>query len=211
MTSSRDTKEMFMSLDWRQAIRTPPSYRVGNSMFRLQSHFFTILGVIFVFILFIYFNITGQNRYAFRSRDFDKENGISNGFSYSSYNNTYPLTKPVSIHDKVRYRIGLITDLDHASRSKDASNTWESHYLQGYLMWNPITMSVSITWDDGNPRRLKSTYGHNGRGMELSELVTYDGKLLTFDDRSGIVFVIEHDNFYPWILLLDGNGKNNKG
>lgn len=43
--------------------------------------------------------------------------------------------------------------------------------------------------------------------MELSELVVYDGRLLTFDDRTGIVYEIVGDNIIPWVLLMDGNGK----
>ena len=29
--------------------------------------------------------------------------------------------------------------------------------------------------------------------MELSELVVFDGKLLTFDDRTGVVYQVEGD------------------
>lgn len=47
--------------------------------------------------------------------------------------------------------------------------------------------------------------------MELSELVVFNGKLLTFDDRTGLVYVIEKDNTYPWLLLMDGDGKTSKG
>ncbi|KAJ8986115.1 hypothetical protein NQ317_005585 [Molorchus minor] len=47
--------------------------------------------------------------------------------------------------------------------------------------------------------------------MELSELVTFDGRLLTFDDRTGIVYEIVNNNVIPWLLLMDGNGMNGKG
>lgn len=47
--------------------------------------------------------------------------------------------------------------------------------------------------------------------MELSELVVYDGRLLTFEDRTGMVFEISGDKIYPWVLLMDGNGRNTKG
>jgi len=48
-------------------------------------------------------------------------------------------------------------------------------------------------------------------GMELSELVTFDGKLLTVDDRTGIVYEIVEDQVVPWVILADGNGRMNKG
>lgn len=43
--------------------------------------------------------------------------------------------------------------------------------------------------------------------MELSELVVFDGKLLTFDDRTGLIFEIVNDKAVPWLLLLDGDGQ----
>lgn len=46
-----------------------------------------------------------------------------------------------------------------------------------------------------------------GRGMELSELVVFDGRLLTFDDRTGMVFQIINDRAIPWLLLMDGDGR----
>ncbi|KAL1116325.1 hypothetical protein AAG570_005820 [Ranatra chinensis] len=105
----------------------------------------------------------------------------------------------------------MVTDLDHSSRSKFESNTWLSYFLTGYLIWTPASSTVAITWDKAGTTTLKTTYGHSGRGMELSELVTFDGRLLAFDDRSGIVFVIEKDRAYPWVLLSDGDGRTSKG
>ena len=35
-------------------------------------------------------------------------------------------------------------------------------------------------------RELKSHISENGRGVELSELVVFNGKLYTVDDRTGI-------------------------
>ncbi|CAH0723254.1 unnamed protein product, partial [Brenthis ino] len=58
---------------------------------------------------------------------------------------------------------------------------------------------------------LSSTYSHKGRGMELSELIVYDGRLLTFDDRSGMIFEIINNKMVPWVILSDGNGHNEKG
>lgn len=47
--------------------------------------------------------------------------------------------------------------------------------------------------------------------MELSELVVYNGKLLTFDDRTGFVYEIINDKIVPWIMLVDGDGHTMKG
>lgn len=42
--------------------------------------------------------------------------------------------------------------------------------------------------------------------MELSELVTFNGHVLTFDDRTGLVFEIIGDKVVPWTILMDGDG-----
>lgn len=47
--------------------------------------------------------------------------------------------------------------------------------------------------------------------MELSELVTFNGKILTFDDRTGIVFEMTGDNVSPWVILTDGETVSQKG
>lgn len=47
--------------------------------------------------------------------------------------------------------------------------------------------------------------------MELSELVTFNGRLLTFDDRTGIVFDLKNDTVSPWVILSDGETISPKG
>ena len=47
--------------------------------------------------------------------------------------------------------------------------------------------------------------------MELSELVVFDGRLFTVDDRTGIVYEIINNKVVPWVILSDGNGKEPKG
>lgn len=51
-----------------------------------------------------------------------------------------------------------------------------------------------------------------GRGMELSELVHWKGKLYSFDDRTGIVFeILPSLKVIPKHILMEGNGDENKG
>lgn len=47
--------------------------------------------------------------------------------------------------------------------------------------------------------------------MELSELVVFNGKLLTFDDRTGLIYELENNKLIPWVLLIDGDGQSSKG
>lgn len=42
--------------------------------------------------------------------------------------------------------------------------------------------------------------------MELSELVVFNGKILSFDDRTGFIYEIRDDKVLPWIFLADGDG-----
>jgi len=41
--------------------------------------------------------------------------------------------------------------------------------------------------------------------MELSELVRFDGRLLSFDDTTGIVYEIVDETAVPWAILVDGD------
>ena len=49
--------------------------------------------------------------------------------------------------------------------------------------------------------------------MELSELLTFNGKLYAVDDRTGIIYEIDFNSnkAFPWVVLNDGNGKEVKG
>lgn len=66
---------------------------------------------------------------------------------------------------------------------------------------------MNIKWDVNSPEIIQTSYSLKGRGMELSELVTFNGKLLTFDDRTGLIFEILNNKAIPWVLLMDGDGR----
>lgn len=65
---------------------------------------------------------------------------------------------------------------------------------------------MNVNWDV-NSEIIDTSYALKGRGMELSELVTFDGRLLSFDDRTGIVFELLNNKAIPWVILMDGDGK----
>ncbi|XP_058451518.1 soluble calcium-activated nucleotidase 1 [Malaya genurostris] len=190
--------------DWRQALRTPPSYRLGNRTIRLQVHLIwplAVLGAIVVLLVYIISSSPLSNGPSIH--ELDKSSMIL-------YNHTYPLSSPIVSNGMYTYRIGIIADLDTSSRV-DGKDTWSSFLMKGYLSYVPSSGTVTVSWDETGPKQLKSSFSLKGRGMELSELVVFDGKLLTFDDRTGLVYVIDQDNIYPWLLLMDGDGKANKG
>lgn len=205
--STVEEGEMFPSLkDWRKAIRTPPTYRVvkNTSKFQTQAVLGFTLACLFLLYLF-YGSDSEENATDYKSQ---AEEYIT---TVVKYNSTYPITKPVHVHDSIHYKIGLIADMDHSSRSKLESNTWISYYLQGTLIWNPSAQTVDVKLDKNHFKTLKTKYSYNGRGMELSELVTFNGDLIVIEDRSGIVYRITDENANAWLLLTDGDGRSDKG
>lgn len=163
--------------DWRKALRTPATYRVGNTV-RIQPQFiYLILLIGGIILLLSYYNWWTGNHGVTEHR---WKNSIR------EYNTTYPLTAPfVSLGETLTFRIGIVSDLDRDSKSRP--HEFISYYKKGYLSYNKVNKQVTVTWDSPAPVALSSTYSHKGRGMELSELIVYDGRLLSFDDRTGIV------------------------
>lgn len=211
--------------DWRNGLRSPPTYRIGNRSIRFQVHFAWILASFcLLFMFFFYFHPGGSKS------SYSSWNSISFNAIPSYYNHTYPLTSPSVSNGAKIFRIGIIADLDTNSKLAD-SNTWRSYYKKGYLTYNDVTNKVSIRWDDVEPIELSSSFSLKGiisiiyfiisyssdiylflgRGMELSELVVFNGKLLTFDDRTGLIYELENNKLIPWVLLIDGDGQTTKG
>ena len=191
--------------DWRQALRAPHVYRVANSTFRIQSQYLALIFLLLTVPLFLLgFPLL---RGVVRS---SPSNPFLTQCRYYKYNKTYPLSTPFKTLKGITYRIAIVSDLDHNSKSLDKKNIWHSIMKTGSLFWDPNTNFITILWDDRN-QMLTSSLTMKGRGMELSELVTFDGRLLSFDDRTGVIYFIEGEEAYPWVILMDGNGKNTKG
>lgn len=125
------------------------------------------------------------------------------------YNDTYPLSTPERTPQGTRYRIGVIADLDKNSR-RDKEQTWFSYMRRGYLLVSQSGDKVAVEWD-AERVVLESHLAEKGRGMELSELVVFNGKLYSVDDRSGVVYHIDGDKAVPWVILPDGDGSVAKG
>ncbi|XP_061567110.1 soluble calcium-activated nucleotidase 1 isoform X2 [Cololabis saira] len=129
--------------------------------------------------------------------------------STSHYNDTYPLSPPERTPQGTRYRIGVIADLDTNSLS-DKKMTWFSYMRRGYLLVSQSGDKVAVEWDDEKVV-LESHLSEKGRGMELSELVVFNGKLYSVDDRTGVVYLIDGNKAVPWVILPDGDGSVAKG
>lgn len=81
-----------------------------------------------------------------------------------------------------QFRISLVADQDENSKVDD--KTWRSWLKTGTLTLHK-DRKVSVKWDV-EQTELISHISEKGRGVELSELVAFNGKLYTVDDRSGI-------------------------
>ncbi|XP_004709171.1 soluble calcium-activated nucleotidase 1 [Echinops telfairi] len=126
-----------------------------------------------------------------------------------SYNDTYPLSLPQRIAGGMRYRIAVIADLDTESRAQK-EHTWFSYLKKGHLTLSDSGDRVTVEWDPTH-QVLESHLAEKGRGMELSELIVFDGKLYSVDDRTGVIYRIEGPRAVPWVILADGDGTVGKG
>uniref|UniRef100_A0A2M4A906 Apyrase n=1 Tax=Anopheles triannulatus TaxID=58253 RepID=A0A2M4A906_9DIPT len=192
--------------DWRKALRSPPSYRIGNRTIRLQVHFTWVLASLSAFLLLVLY-ISSSPSYLREAAPSASSSLLKN--TAIVYNHTYPLTSPIVSSGIYSFRVGIIADLD--TNSAMPKNQWGSFLLKGYLSYIPSKRSITVSWDEGSPKALKSGFALKGRGMELSELVVFNGKLLSFDDRTGLVYEVDGDRVLPWVLLMDGDGRTSKG
>ncbi|ERE69018.1 soluble calcium-activated nucleotidase 1 [Cricetulus griseus] len=109
----------------------------------------------------------------------------------------------------IRYRIAVIADLDTESRAQE-ENTWFSYLKKGYLTLSDSGDKVTVEWDKDHGV-LETHLAEKGRGMELSDLIVFNGKLYSVDDRTGIIYQIEGTKAVPWVILSDGDGTVEKG
>lgn len=198
-----------MLKELRQSLSSSQAYRVSNSTIRFQTHFVILVSLISIIFLVILYNMAHTTP-KFINYDISRP---GDRFIYNKVKSKYPLSQPIYIDNMgIKYRIGIISDLDKNSKNHTEKNTWYSYYKKGYLTWYTSNGTVELLWDDKEPKVLKSSISMGGRGMELSELVTFNNKIYSFDDRTGIVYSINADDtVLPWVILMDGNGTSFKG
>ncbi|BES70355.1 hypothetical protein RE428_13730 [Marinobacter nanhaiticus D15-8W] len=114
------------------------------------------------------------------------------------------------------YTLAIITDEDHASQVEleDGQTAWQStlRYDRLTRCEDPSTGRARYTLeeipaDQGGEHHLISLIAEGGRGAEFSELVMFGERLVTFDDRTGLVCEIRNDNqLVPRHILMTGSG-----
>lgn len=189
--------------DWMRAIRTPLQYRVGSSTVYINTAMLVKIAIALLVFMTICVFIIPAAEY---SPKINKRYSL-----HPEYNATYPLSKPEQTPEGMRFRIAVVADLDLNSKSETDKNTWLSFLKKGHLTLSHDHKKVTVGWD-GEDVKIKSTISEKGRGVELSELIVFNGKLYSVDDRTGIVYEItQDDKLLPWVILQDGNGRVNKG
>ncbi|KHJ91589.1 Apyrase [Oesophagostomum dentatum] len=74
--------------------------------------------------------------------------------------------------------------------SKGEGYQWRAVTRNGTLSLNSERTMATITWDLRSDVDIMSGFSYKGRGMELSDLVEYNGRILAPDDKTGIIFEI---------------------
>lgn len=111
-----------------------------------------------------------------------------------------------------RYTLMLVADSDAASRDADADGggRWHSSLKRGTLCRRYERaaahsegegVTFSVDWED--EVALHSRLNSGERGMELSELIWFEGRLLACDDRTGIVYHISAGVAHPRLILSE--------
>ncbi|XP_026181109.1 soluble calcium-activated nucleotidase 1 isoform X2 [Mastacembelus armatus] len=183
--------------------------KTTDPRFRLKWRPIVVVAVSLAILLLAFMHlISGLRSHSYSPHSWRASRGDTQ-WSDSHYNDTYPLSPPEHTPQGTRYRIGVIADLDTNSRS-DKKLTWFSYMRRGYLLVSQSGDKVAVEWDTDS-MVLESHLAEKGRGMELSELVVFNGKLYSVDDRTGIVYHIDGDKAVPWVILPDGDGSVPKG
>ena len=115
------------------------------------------------------------------------------------------------------FPFAAVTDLDQLSKVTESHKPlWKSILLSATLNFDTKANTYTVTNIDDH-RQLTSAHNEAGRGAEYSELVVFDHRLLTFDDRTGTIFEILNKNHgndsyvIPRLVITEGNGNTDKG
>nr|AAX56357.1 35.5 kDa salivary protein [Phlebotomus ariasi] len=102
----------------------------------------------------------------------------------------------------------VISDLDKKSIKSD-QKSFTSIVRYGELKDNGERYTLSIKSEN---LHYFTRYAYNGRGAELSELLYFNNKLYTIDDKTGIIFEVKHGgDLIPWVILSNGDGNQKNG
>ncbi|VDM57743.1 unnamed protein product [Angiostrongylus costaricensis] len=127
----------------------------------------------------------------------------------STYNHTQLYKARILDNKDIEFDFLLVSDLDR--ESKVSSKLWQSLTKRGILRISADRAKAFVEWKTDGDFFLNTEISSGGRAMELSDLAVFDGRLLSVDDRTGIIYEITNNEAYPWVFLSDGPGNVAKG
>lgn len=103
----------------------------------------------------------------------------------------------------------MIADLDKKSKSY-GKDVWVSFLLEGDLFYYPSRKQLTVRFNS-EKSMLKGTFSARKRGMELSELITFNGRLYTCDDRTGLIYELRRKTKTEASDISSANQSTNSG
>lgn len=115
--------------------------------------------------------------------------------------NKYPLSWVV-----YTFHFGLIADLEEKSKVVNSNNEteWISYMKRGKITFDVTQSVTTVVMDDTPEGTIKYTSKNSndkGRGFELSEIITFGGYLLAFDDETGLIYIHHNGAFKAWVQV----------
>lgn len=124
--------------EWKRTMSASTRFRIGSASVHLGLR--TVLQFCVALLIFVVLALIIYN-HVFRRTKTLTNHLLSS--KVRSYNDKYPLTKPIVIPNGHMFTIAVITDLDHSSKVKES--LWKSHYLKGYLtVTDDLTFQVQF-------------------------------------------------------------------
>lgn len=93
--NSEEEINMGSMKDWRNALRTPPAYRVVNRTLRSQTKFVSIIALSGLLVLLILYVFPKRSNVEIYEKEY-----------YRNYNHSYPLSSPIITSNMHTFRIG---------------------------------------------------------------------------------------------------------
>jgi soluble calcium-activated nucleotidase 1 len=182
-----------------RTVREPTSYRVGNTRFSVRRPYLAmaLLTACLLFYLVLFHETPSSSKPSHSPTSPLTSHELAESAQFNRYNSAYPLSAPRRSQTHTEFRVALIADMDTNSKKEDS---FVSYLLRARIRIANDRRSVTYTPESGGAAELHSAYAYGDRGMELSELVVFNGKLYTCDDRTGIVYeVLLREKLLEWL------------
>ncbi|ETN86572.1 hypothetical protein NECAME_16259, partial [Necator americanus] len=98
--------------------------------------------------------------------------------------------KEVKDDESRKFDFLIVTDNDEDATAPKSQ--WRAITRKGVLKLSKDNSTAHVEWDSkSSDQELMSGFSYKGRGMELSDLTEYRGRILAPDDKTGIIFEIK--------------------